>query len=592
MSPRHPVRTLRAVLVLTLVLTLALTLLMAASAWAETPQHRLALVIGNSAYESSPLKNPVNDATDMSTMLKKMGFEVISQLNANQKQMENAIRTFQGKLTKDSVGLFFYAGHGMQVGGVNYLVPVGAKIAQESDVKYETVDAGRVLDAMHTAGNPLNIVILDACRDNPFARSYRSGVKGLARMDAPTGTFIAYATAPGDTAADGDGKNGVFTKYMLEYMPTPNLEVDKVLKKVRVSVMRETGKRQVPWQSSSLTGDFFFQGGGAAEGPADKAVSEEWAKIERERQEIAELKRQIERSKGASAPAPAPAPAAQASAASAKALPAPAPVAKAAPATLKPTGAARLPKLMFLLQEDCLDCPVKGMNMAENELIAKLSEKGYPLIDKSALEAANQMGQARLALAGNLDAAKQLGAMFGAKYVLVGKAVIQDVGEIMPGTGMKSIQTNIQLKIISAQTGQIVGATVKTAAAAHISALNGAQKALAQAARETVDGFVVPTLAAQAAKAGSEGGAVRVFATGVKDMAVYGALVAALEKTPRVTQVNTDRFNKQSGLLVLDLLFGGSGEDLAVAVDNQPLGGKGRIFVQDFGAEQVDLRVK
>jgi len=265
MSPRHPVRTLCAALML--------TVLAAASAWAETPQHRLALVIGNSAYESSPLNNPVNDATDMGTMLKSMGFEVISQLDANQKQMENAIRAFQARLTKDSVGLFFFAGHGMQVAGTNYLIPIGARISQESDIKYESVDAGRVLDAMHSAGNPLNIVILDACRDNPFARSYRSSAKGLARMDAPTGTFIAYATAPGDTAADGGGKNGVFTKYMLEYMPTPNLEVDKVLKKVRVSVMRETGKRQVPWQSSSLTGDFFFRGGGQAEGPEDKAVS-------------------------------------------------------------------------------------------------------------------------------------------------------------------------------------------------------------------------------------------------------------------------------------------------------------------------------
>jgi len=200
MSPRQPSRTLRAVLALTLALTLALS---ASTAWAATAAPRVALVIGNSAYESLPLKNPANDATDMGNMLKKMGFEVISQLDASQKQMENAIRAFQARLGKETVGLFFYAGHGMQVGGVNYLVPVGAKITQESDVKYECVDAGRVLDAMHTAGNPLNIVILDACRDNPFARSYRSGVKGLARMDAPTGTFIAYATAPGDTAADG-----------------------------------------------------------------------------------------------------------------------------------------------------------------------------------------------------------------------------------------------------------------------------------------------------------------------------------------------------------------------------------------------------
>jgi hypothetical protein len=573
MSPCQLARTLCAVPLL--------ALLAAAPAWAQS-QPRVALVIGNSAYASSPLQNPVHDATDMGNMLKTMGFEVISRLDADQKQMEDAIRQFQGRLGKEAVGLFFYAGHGMQVAGTNYLVPVGARIAQESDVKYECVDAGRVLDAMHSAGNPLNIVILDACRDNPFARSYRSGAKGLARMDAPTGTFIAYATAPGDTAADGSGKNGVFTKYMLEYMPTPNLEVDKVLKKVRVSVMRETNRKQVPWQSSSLTGDFFFQGGGQAEGPADKAVAEEWARIEKERQEIAELKRQLERSKGASPPAPAP---------SAMASVAPAPAPAPQPAPLRPV-AAKPPKLMFLLQEDCLDCPVKGMNMAENELIAKLSEKGYPLIDKSQLEAANQMGQARLALSGNVDAARQLGTMFGAKYVLVGKAVIQDVGEIVPGTGMKSIQANIQLKIISAQTGQIVGAAVKTAAAAHISALNGAQTALSQAARDTVDSFVAPTLQAAAAKAGSEGGSVRVFATGVKDLAVCGALIAALEKTPRVTQVSTDRFNRQSGLLVLDLLFGGSGEDLAVAVDNQALGGRRKIFVQDFGAEQVDIRIK
>ncbi|MGE4264957.1 MAG: caspase family protein, partial [Desulfovibrio sp.] len=435
-----------------LVLALALCLAAAAPVRAEDGK-RLALVIGNSDYESSPLKNPVNDASDMGKMLSSLGFEVIARLNANQKQMEDAIRLFQGKLTKESMGLFFFAGHGMQVAGVNYLIPIGAKISQESDIKYESVDAGRVLDAMHNAGNPLNIVILDACRDNPFARSYRSSSKGLARMDAPTGTFIAYATAPGDTASDGDGRNGVFTKYMLEYMPTPNLEVDKVLKKVRVSVMRETNKRQVPWQSSSLTGDFFFRGGGEAAsqggGAMDKAAAEEWAKIEKERREIAELKLQIERGQQqakaqAAAPQPAPSPAVS---------PASAPVQQAAPAT-RP---ARLPKLMVLVQEDCVNCPVKGMDMAENELLARLSALGYPLVDKARLEAANQQAQTRLALSGDNAAARQLGAMFGAQYVLVGKAAIQDAGEVMAGTGMRSIQTNIQLKIVSAQTGQIVG---------------------------------------------------------------------------------------------------------------------------------------
>lgn len=560
-----------------LCVALALCALLAAPAHANE-QKRLALVVGNSSYESSPLKNPVNDASDMEKMLKNLGFEVIARLNANQKQMEDAIRQFQSKLTKDTMGLFFFAGHGMQVGGVNYLIPIGAKITQESDVKYESVDAGRVLDAMHTAGNPLNIVILDACRDNPFARSYRSSSKGLARMDAPTGTFIAYATAPGDTAADGDGKNGVFTKYMLEYMPTPNLEVDKVLKKVRVSVMRETGKKQVPWQSSSLTGDFFFKGGGETAGGAmDKAASEEWAKIEKERQEIAELKRQIERGQQqAKAASPAPAPQV---------------IQASAPQPMAPRPA-KLPKLMLLIQEDCVNCPVKGMNMAENELLARLTEKGYPLIDKSQWEAANQQGQARQALSGNDAAAKQLGAMFGAQYVLVGKAAIQDAGELMAGTGMRSIQTNIQLKIISSQTGQIVGSTVKSGAAAHISALNGAQQSLAQASRAAIDGYVVPTLVAVQQKVGTEGGVLRLFATGVKDMSSYAALLAALEKTPRVTEVSTDRYNKQSGLVVLDVRFGGSGEDLAVAVDNQPLGGKRRISVQDFGASQVDVSIK
>jgi len=573
-----------------LTLFVTLLVLLAAPARADYTK-RLALVIGNSDYDSSPLKNPVNDASDMEKMLTGLGFEVIARMNANQKQMEDAIRQFQGKLTKDSMGLFFFAGHGMQVGGVNYLIPIGAKISQESDIKYESVDAGRVLDAMHNAGNPLNIVILDACRDNPFARSYRSSSKGLARMDAPTGTFIAYATAPGDTAADGDGRNGVFTKYMLEYMPTPNLEVDKVLKKVRVSVMRETSKRQVPWQSSSLTGDFFFKGGGEAVGEGggamDKAAAEEWAKIEKERREIAELKLQIERSQQqAKAQAAAP----QAAPVSSVA-PAPVSASKAVPAA-PATRPARLPKLMVLVQEDCVNCPVKGMNMAENELLARLSALGYPLIDKAQLEAANQQGQTRLALSGNTDAAKQLGAMFGAQYVLVGKAAIQDAGEVMAGTGMRSIQTNIQIKIISAQTGQIVGSTVQSAAAAHVSALNGAQKALAQASRATIDGYVAPTLTSVALKAAAEGGVLRLFATGVTDMSAYGALLSALQKTPLVTEVATDRWNKQSGLVVLDVRFSGTGEDLAVAVDNTPLSGKRRIFVQDFGPEQVDVRIK
>ena len=220
---------------------------------------RLALVIGNGAYQTSPLKNTVNDADDMSNSLKKLGFKVILKKNADQRNMEDAIRYFGKQLKNGSVGLFYFAGHGMQVEGRNYLIPVEAKIESESDVKYEAIDAGRVLGKMEDAGNPLNIVILDACRNNPFARAFRSDQKGLARMDAPAGSLIAYATAPGEVAADGAERNGIFTKYLMKHMVVPNLPVEQVLKQARIDVARETGGRQIPWESSSLMGNFYFK---------------------------------------------------------------------------------------------------------------------------------------------------------------------------------------------------------------------------------------------------------------------------------------------------------------------------------------------
>jgi len=219
---------------------------------------RHALVIGNSAYRSAPLRNPTNDATDIASALERLGFNVINIENAGQQRMEDAIYEFGKKLKAGGVGLFYFAGHGMQVKGRNYLVPIGSKIREERHIKYEAVDAGRVLDAMHDAGNNLNIVILDACRDNPFKRSFRSSSRGLARMDAPTGTLIAFATAPGKTASDGEGRNGIFTGYLLKNINIPGLPLEKVLKKVRKAVIKETGSRQVPWESSSLTGDFYF----------------------------------------------------------------------------------------------------------------------------------------------------------------------------------------------------------------------------------------------------------------------------------------------------------------------------------------------
>ncbi len=246
-------------------------------------ERRTALVIGNGAYEGSRLKNPVNDAVDMAAALKELGFTVVLKKDVKLKEMETAISDFGKSLKQGGVGLFYYAGHGLQVGGINYLVPIGIRIAQESDVKYETVDAGRVLDEMDNAGNGLNIVILDACRDNPFARSFRSTRRGLAVLSsAPVGSFISYSTGPGQVARDGAGNNSPYAVAMLKYMREPGLTIEQVSKKIRHQLGEETGGQQVPWELSSLDGDFFFVPGktsitdrtsGGSEPRKDKALT-------------------------------------------------------------------------------------------------------------------------------------------------------------------------------------------------------------------------------------------------------------------------------------------------------------------------------
>lgn len=220
---------------------------------------RFALIIGNSAYKSSPLKNPVNDAQDISAALKRNGFHVVLKENGTRKAMVKAISDFGGKLTSGSVGFFYYAGHGMQVKGVNYLIPVDADISAESDLVAEAVDINMLLSHMEDARNAMNIVVLDACRDNPFARSFRSSSRGLAKVDAPRGTIIAYATAPNSTAADGEGRNGIFTRHLLKIIDSPGLSVVQVFQRTSTAVSDETGDRQMPWLAlSPLKGDFYF----------------------------------------------------------------------------------------------------------------------------------------------------------------------------------------------------------------------------------------------------------------------------------------------------------------------------------------------
>ncbi len=219
---------------------------------------KVALVIGNGTYENSPLKNALNDAKAMAAGLRDAGFDVTEKTDLDQKAMKQEIQAFGRNLLKGGVGLFYYAGHGVQVSGRNYLIPVGAKIEHERQVEYEAVDMGSVLGEMENARNRMNIVVLDACRDNPFGRGFRSEVKGLASVDAPSGTLIAYATAPGSTAADGEGENGPYTSALVKTLRTPGLKIEDVFKHVRATVRQETGGKQTPWESSSLEGDFYF----------------------------------------------------------------------------------------------------------------------------------------------------------------------------------------------------------------------------------------------------------------------------------------------------------------------------------------------
>jgi hypothetical protein len=238
-------------------------------------QKRVALVIGNAKYQGAPsLRNPVNDAKAMSDSLSELGFEVIEATDATQKEMNRAITSFGSKLSPETVALFFYAGHGLQVKGRNYIIPVDAQIESEAAIASEAVSVDAVLEQLNAS--PVSIIVLDACRNNPFERSFRKiGGGGLAQMDAPQGSFIAYATAPGKTAADGDGENGLFTQELLKQINESGLDLEKVFKRVRANVFAKSAGAQMPWDSSSMTGDFYFNPG---HGPATALTALDTAK--------------------------------------------------------------------------------------------------------------------------------------------------------------------------------------------------------------------------------------------------------------------------------------------------------------------------
>ncbi len=223
---------------------------------------RVALVIGNSAYQfTSPLLNPANDARLIAEKLRATGFEVLEHTNLGHQDMRRAFANYTSRIEqygRDTVGLIFYAGHGLQVNGQNYIMPVDARIAKEADVEVDAINASTLMRSIALSGNKLNVIILDACRNNPYRAKFRSAARGLARMDAPVGSLVAFSTAPGMVAADGSGANSPYSQSLAKAITTPGLKIEDMFKRVRNDVYTQTKGAQVPWESSSIFRDFYF----------------------------------------------------------------------------------------------------------------------------------------------------------------------------------------------------------------------------------------------------------------------------------------------------------------------------------------------
>jgi uncharacterized caspase-like protein len=235
---------------------------------------RIALVIGNGAYKSAPLKNPRADAEAMAATLKQLGYEVQLKLDTRLFDLIEALRDFSLRAQQSAVRLLFYAGHGVQAKGRNYLLPIDAEPQSEDEMPAKAADVGEFIDRLGGIKHGLNLVVLDACRVNPFAGGVIVGPDGrrlkfrgvtptgLAPLDAPVGTLVAFSTAPNGVALDGPvGAHSIYTKHLLANLPTPALPVEQLFKRVRIAVAEETQRVQVPWESSSLTADFCFKSG-------------------------------------------------------------------------------------------------------------------------------------------------------------------------------------------------------------------------------------------------------------------------------------------------------------------------------------------
>ena len=261
----------------------------------QATEPRYALIIGNAQYQSlGELRNPLNDARAMKTALQHTGFHVTHLENAGRRAMKQAVREFYGHISGGGVGFFFYAGHGIEVDGQNYLIASDSDLQSKADVEFETLEVNYIARMMERAGNRLNIMVLDACRNDPFSRS---GSGGLAPIQEAQGMFIAFATAPGSVASDGDGANGLFTSQLIDEIQRPGLNLEAVFKNVRKRVIDRSGSQQVPWTSSSITGDFYFvpplpgsQSATSVTAPIQVDVELEYWNSIRHSQEIADFK--------------------------------------------------------------------------------------------------------------------------------------------------------------------------------------------------------------------------------------------------------------------------------------------------------------
>lgn len=238
---------------------------------AALAQARSALVIGNNAYAFAPLLNPTNDAADVTRTLREAGFSVTTLIDADRQTMLDGVAQFSAQLkSSGGVGLLFFAGHGVQVAGENYLLPIGDGIADASELADKAVSASAMVHSMAMSGNDLNIIILDACRDNPLTEV----TSGLSRIDSSASLFVSYSTSPGAVALDGEGRNSPYAKHLTLALATPNLNLEETFKKTLKGVYQETSGQQTPWLSSSFFGDFVFRGDSGAEaGSTPKAHS-------------------------------------------------------------------------------------------------------------------------------------------------------------------------------------------------------------------------------------------------------------------------------------------------------------------------------